>query len=326
MTRHKLIIGSRGSQLALYQAHWVKTWLEQNHPDLSIAISIIKTSGDVFLDAPLSQIGGKGVFTKEIEEALLAEKIDLAVHSMKDLPTVLPEGLCLGAVPKREDARDAFLSNQFDSIDRLPAGARIGTSSLRRQSQLLLLRKDLQILNLRGNLDTRIRKLDEHQYDAILLACAGLERLGLSHRIKQRIPIDLMCPAVGQGAMGIEVRQKDKYIMDVLSRIHDNQATRAVMAERTFLKRLGGGCQVPIAAHSWEAKGELQMLGVVAKLDGSSIYRCQDQGPLGEAETLGTRLAEKLLEMGAQQIVDDISALNLEVNKPAFVPPHQTNG
>ena len=310
MTLQKLIIGSRGSQLALYQAHWVKEKIEQKHPELSVAIEIIKTSGDIIVDAPLNKIGGKGVFTKEIEEALLAKKIDLAVHSMKDLPTALPEGLCLGAIPHREDVRDAFLSNQFESIDTLPASALVGTSSLRRQSQLLLLRKDLQIVNLRGNLDTRIRKLDEGQYDAILLACAGLVRLGLSHRIKQRIPIDQLCPAVGQGALGIEVREKDGFVLEVLDGLHDRKAARAVMAERTFLQRLGGGCQVPMAAHAWEEDGSLKMLGVVANLDGSCIYRSNDQAPLAEAELLGTRLAEKLLSLGAQEIVDTLSAMN----------------
>ena len=310
MTVQRLIIGSRGSQLALYQARWVKERIEQEHPELSVAIEIIKTSGDIIIDAPLNKIGGKGVFTKEIEEALLAGKIDLAVHSMKDLPTALPEGLCLGAIPCREDGRDAFLSNQFDSIDALPASARVGTSSLRRQSQLLLLRKDLQIVNLRGNLDTRIRKLDEGQYDAILLACAGLMRLGLSHRIKHRIPIDQMCPAVGQGALGIEVREKDEIVLAALDELHDRIAARAVIAERTFLQRLGGGCQVPIAAHAWEVDGSLKMLGVVANLDGSSIYRSNDQAPLAEAEWLGTRLAEKLLSLGAQEIVDTLSTIN----------------
>ena len=310
MTLQKLIIGSRGSQLALYQAHWVKEKIEQKHPEISVAIEIIKTSGDIIVDAPLNKIGGKGIFTKEIEEALLARKIDLAVHSMKDLPTALPEGLCLGAIPQREDVRDAFLSNQFESIDTLPASARVGTSSLRRQSQLLLIRKDLQIVNLRGNLDTRIRKLDEGQYDAILLACAGLVRLGLSHRIKQRIPIDLLCPAVGQGALGIEVREKDESGLAALDELHDQEAARAVYAERAFLQRLGGGCQVPIAAHAWEADGNLQMLGVVANLDGSNIYRSNDQAPLAQAELLGTRLAEKLLSLGAQEIVDTLSTMN----------------
>jgi hydroxymethylbilane synthase len=314
MTRQKLIIGSRGSQLALHQAHWVKTQLEQNHPELSVTIEIIKTSGDIILDTPLSKMGGKGVFTKEIEEALLARKIDLAVHSMKDLPTTLPEGLCLGAVSKREDVRDAFLSNQFESLETLPIRARVGTSSLRRQSQLLLIRKDLQIISLRGNLDTRIRKLDEGQYDAILLACAGLVRLQLSHRIKHRIPIDQLCPAVGQGALGIEVREKDGFILEVLDKLHDRKAARAVIAERTFLKRLGGGCQVPIAAHAWEEDAGMQMIGVVANLDGSSIYRANDHAPIDEAALLGTRLAEKLLSLGAQEIVDVISTMNLEAN------------
>ena len=311
MTLQKLTIGSRGSQLALYQANWVKAQLKQQHPNLLIAIEIIKTSGDVIVDAPLSKIGGKGVFTKEIEDALLAGKIDLAVHSMKDLPAILPEGLFLGAVSLREDVRDALLSNQFENIDQLPAGARVGTSSLRRQSQLLLIRNDLQMKDLRGNLGTRIRKLDEGQYDAIVLACAGLVRLGLGYRIRQRIPIDQMCPAVGQGALGIEVRQGDAFVLEVLKAINDPEAALAVTAERTFLRSLGGGCQVPIAAHAWVDHQQLLMIGVVADLDGTSVFRSQDQSPIGDAVQLGNRLAEKLLDMGARQIVDRISAMEL---------------
>ncbi|MFN8006239.1 MAG: hydroxymethylbilane synthase [Terriglobia bacterium] len=307
MSQQKLIIGSRGSQLALRQSSWVKQELERARPDFSITLEIIKTSGDVILDAPLSKIGGKGVFTKEIEEALLAGKIDLAVHSLKDLPTVLSDGLCLGAVSSREDARDAFLSNRFRGIHELPAGARIGTSSLRRQSQLFLLRKDLQITNLRGNLDTRLRKLDEQQYDAILLACAGLDRLGLGHRITQRIPVDEICPAVGQGALVIEIRENDPRVAEVAQLIHSSQAATATMAERAFLRRLGGGCQVPIAAHAWETGGVLSMLGVVASPDGRTSFRLQEQASPQEPDQLGVRLAEKLLEMGAQQIVDEIA-------------------
>ena len=209
MPRSKLIIGSRGSQLALVQANWAKERLVNQHPDLDVEIAVIKTSGDVFTEAPLSQIGGKGLFTKEIEEALLAKKIDLAVHSLKDLPTVLPHGLCLAAVSQREDVRDAFVSSKYRNLVELPTGAVVGTSSLRRQSQLLQIRSDLEIKNLRGNLDTRLRKLDEGRYDAIVLACAGLIRLGFAHRITEKIPTNQICPAVGQGALGIEARLGD---------------------------------------------------------------------------------------------------------------------
>ena len=303
----KLTIGSRGSKLALFQAKWVKSEIEKTHPDMEVLIKIIKTSGDVFVDAPLSKVGGKGLFTKEIEEALLEGKIDLAVHSLKDLPTVLPEGLCLGAVSRREDVRDAFLSNRFSGLAQLPLGARIGTSSLRRQSQLLSFRSDLEITNLRGNLDTRIRKLDEGQYDAILLACAGLNRLGFSHRITERIPVEQVCPAIGQGALGIEARISDLFVLEKLHCIEHAVTRLAVTAEREFLKRLGGGCQVPIAGHAWVEEEKLHMMGVVARVDGKSVFRNRLTSEAGQAETLGIRLAESLLTMGATEILETYS-------------------
>jgi hydroxymethylbilane synthase len=300
----KLTIGSRGSKLALFQANWVKSEIKKTHPDMEVLIEIIKTSGDVFVDAPLSKIGGKGLFTKEIEEALLEGKIDLAVHSLKDLPTMLPEGLCLGAVSKREDVRDAFLSNRFTGIAELPLGAKVGTSSLRRQSQLLSLRKDLEIANLRGNLDTRIRKLDEGQYDAILLACAGLNRLGFSHRITEKIPVEQICPAIGQGALGIETRIGDSFVLEKIHSIEHIETRLAVTAEREFLKRLGGGCQVPIAGHARVEGEKIHMMGVVASVDGKRVFRNRLTSVVGQAKGLGIRLAESLLSMGAQEIVE----------------------
>jgi len=305
---NQLTIGSRGSKLALFQANWVKSKLEAAHSDLRVVIEIIKTSGDVFLDAPLSQIGGKGLFTKEIEDALLESRIDLAVHSLKDLPTVLPEGLSLGAVSSREDVRDAFLSNEHSSLVALPKGARVGTSSLRRQSQLLRLRSDLEVANLRGNLDTRIRKLDEKQYDAILLACAGLDRLGYQHRIVERLSVQQLCPAVGQGALGIEIRDTDDTTRNRLQCLHHTTTHSAVTAERAFLRRLGGGCQVPIAGHAWSEESRLEMLGIVASTDGQQLFRDQASAPIEQAAELGAQLAERLLASGASEILKALSA------------------
>jgi len=304
---NQLTIGSRGSKLALFQANWVKSQLEAAHSGLKVVIEIIKTSGDVFLNAPLSQIGGKGLFTKEIEDALLEGRIDLAVHSLKDLPTVLPAGLSLAAVSRREDARDAFLSNQHRSLGGLPKGARVGTSSLRRQSQLLRLRSDLEVANLRGNLDTRIRKLDEKQYDGILLACAGLDRLGYQDRIVERLSVQELCPAVGQGALGIETRETDDETRNRLQCLHHAPTHSAVTAERAFLRRLGGGCQVPIAGHAWVEESRLEMLGVVASTDGHHLFRDQASAPAEHAGELGSQLAERLLASGAGNILNALS-------------------
>jgi len=308
MPSHLLTIGSRGSKLALFQANWVKSKLETAHSDIRVVVEIVKTSGDVFLDAPLSQIGGKGLFTKEIEDALLDGRIDLAVHSLKDLPTVLPAGLHLAAVSSREDVRDAFLSNKHRSLGALPNGAKVGTSSLRRQSQLLRLRRDLEVANLRGNLDTRIRKLDEGQYDAILLACAGLDRLGYQQRIVERLSVQQLCPAVGQGALGIETRELDDETQNRLQCLHHAPTHSAVTAERAFLRRLGGGCQVPIAGHAWIEESRLELLGVVASTDGRQLFRGQTSAPIEQAGELGAELAERLLASGASEILQALSA------------------
>jgi hydroxymethylbilane synthase len=303
MPLSRLIVGSRGSNLALFQANWVKSGLEHQYPDLAVDIKVIKTSGDVFTEAPLSQIGGKGLFTKEIEEALFRHEIDLAVHSLKDLPTVLPDGLCLAAVSQREDVRDAFLSNKYASLSELPPGAQVGTSSLRRQSQLLHVRGDVQVRNLRGNLETRIRKLKEGHYDAIILACAGLIRLGYADQIRERISVDLMCPAIGQGALGIEVRCDDYLTLERVQSLNHSDTRLAVEAERALLRRLGGGCQVPIAGFARIENRELRMLGVIASPDGKKIYRHTAGSDLKDPEGLGVRLAESLLDMGAQKII-----------------------
>jgi hydroxymethylbilane synthase len=306
-SRQKLVIGSRGSKLALWQANWVRTCLQAPHSNLEISIEVIKTTGDMFANAPLSSIGSKGLFTREIEEALLAKKVDLAVHSLKDLPTVLPDGLRLGAISAREDARDAFVSRLYGHISQLPPGARVGTSSLRRQSQIMALRNDLKILSLRGNIDTRLRKLDESQYEAVILACAGMDRLALSDRIRERLPIDLMCPAVGQGALGIEIRSDDDGTHGLLACLHHTETQQAVTAERALLRRLGGGCQVPIAGHAWIQDGELHLRGIVATVDGSQLFQESAHSLPTAADELGISVAEKLLGRGAHQILRDFA-------------------
>ena len=295
-----LVIASRGSQLALWQAHWVERQLiGAGH---ECRIEIIKTTGDKITDVPLAKVGSKGLFTKEIEEALLDGRADVAVHSLKDLPTEMPAGLALSAVPEREDPRDALVGRRLAD---LAAGARVGTSSLRRSAQLRQLRPDLNIESVRGNLDTRLRKLDEGRYDAILLAAAGLRRLGWADRIAEVLAPDAMCPAVGQGALAVQTRQTGAAFE--ICRLLDHAPTHAaVRAERGLLARLGGGCQVPIGAHATVHGDSLQLLGVVAAPDGGEIIRAQDAGPVRDAEQIGQRLGAKLLEMGAQRILETV--------------------
>jgi len=295
-----LVIASRGSQLALWQAHWVERQLiGAGH---ECRIEIIKTTGDKITDVPLAKVGSKGLFTKEIEEALLDGRADVAVHSLKDLPTEMPAGLALAAVPEREDPRDALVGRRLAD---LAAGARVGTSSLRRSAQLRQLRPDLNIESVRGNLDTRLRKLDEGRYDAILLAAAGLRRLGWADRIAEVLAPDAMCPAVGQGALAVQTRQTGAAFE--ICRLLDHAPTHAaVRAERGLLARLGGGCQVPIGAHATVHGDSLQLLGVVAAPDGGEIIRAQDAGPVRDAEQIGQRLGAKLLEMGAQRILETV--------------------
>lgn len=302
-----LVIGSRGSKLALTQAQMIKTELERLDASLAVRVEIIKTSGDVNT-APLSVIGGKGVFTKELEEALLDGRIDLAVHSLKDLPTIIPEGLVLAAVCKREDPRDALVLNRKlegldGSVRALPKGAIVGTSSPRRLAQLNHLRGDLVVKELRGNVDTRLRKLDEGQYDALVLACAGLRRLGLENRISAPLPSSEMLPAVGQGALGIETRAGDERTIETVSKL-DHKFTRlACIAERAFLRSLGGGCQLPIAAYAVVREKRIRLDGLVADPQGKRIVRDRISGGLDLAEELGRRLAEQLLERGADKLL-----------------------
>ncbi|HEV7473907.1 MAG TPA: hydroxymethylbilane synthase, partial [Pyrinomonadaceae bacterium] len=285
-----LVIGSRGSKLALTQAQMVKTELESLQPALEVRIEIIKTSGDVNSE-PLAVIGGQGVFTKELEEALLAGRIDVAVHSLKDLPTIMPPGLMLGAICKREDPRDALVLRQAPglatSIRTLPPSATVGTSSPRRLAQLNYLRNDLVVKELRGNVDTRLRKLDEGQYDALVLACAGLRRLGLDHRISTPLPASEMLPAVGQGALGIEIRVDDADTLAAISKL-DHKFTRlACLAERALLRSLGGGCQLPIAAYAVVREKRIRLDGLVADREGKRIVRDRISGALDVAEELG---------------------------------------
>ena len=298
-----LVIGSRGSKLALWQAEQARERLLRLNPEIDIRIEIIKTTGDVKND-PLKIIGGKGVFTKELEDALLDGRIDLAVHSLKDLPTILPEGLTISAICEREDARDALVLRSDLSIDNgslanLPESAVVGTSSQRRLAQLKALRGDVTVTDLRGNVDTRIRKLDEGQYDAVILASAGLVRLGLQDRINVRIAIDEMLPAVGQGAIAIEVRSDNELAVETTAKLDHRETRLACLAERAFLRGLGGGCQLPIAAHATIDGDSINLDGLVAKSDGSEIWRDHLSGPAGQAEELGSALAAKLIERGA---------------------------
>ncbi|MBA2733615.1 MAG: hydroxymethylbilane synthase [Acidobacteria bacterium] len=306
------IIGSRGSKLALWQAEWVRERLNQLHPLKQISIEVIKTSGDVMKDAPLAVIGGKGVFTKELEEALLTKRIDLAVHSLKDLPTILPEGLTIAAITEREDARDALVLREESAIEQpsikhLPENCVVGTSSPRRLSQLKHLRPDLAIKELRGNVDTRLRKLDAGEYDAIILASAGLRRLGLAHRITASIEIEEMLPAVGQGALAVETRRDDEETVSILSLLDDSQTRAACTAERALLRALGGGCLLPIAAHAVVQDHHLRLEGLVAEISGESIIRDSLEGAASDAERLGSELAQHLRERGAESLLRAIT-------------------
>lgn len=303
-----VVIGSRGSKLALIQAQLVQTQLTRLQPSLEVRIEIIKTSGDIKTD-PLSVIGGKGVFTKELEDALLDGRIDIAVHSLKDLPTTIPELLTLAAICKREDPRDAlvlgpaFQKATNPSLESLPREAIIGTSSPRRLAQLKHLRPDLVFRELRGNVDTRLRKLDEGQYDALLLACAGLRRLGLDSRISSPLSTSQMLPAVGQGALAIEVRTDDEDTISVCSAL-DHKFTRlACIAERALLRHLGGGCLLPIAAYAIVREKRIRLHGLVTDTQGSQVVRDSITGELNESEDLGSRLGERLLAQGAADLL-----------------------
>jgi len=301
-----LRIGTRGSMLALQQSTHVKESLEALWPGLRVELKIIKTTGDKILDVPLAKVGGKGLFVKEIEDALLAREVDIAVHSVKDVPAELPDGLAIGTIPLREDPRDVLILRSGAKLSDLPEGARAGTSSLRRRAQLLRLRPDLNIENLRGNLDTRLRKLGEGLYDAIILAAAGLHRMGWKDRISAYLDETEFVPAIGQGAVGIEVRVEDDTIRRFLAPLHHSETALAVEAERSLLKELEGGCQVPIGGHARVLGEDLELTGLVASLDGKRVFRTTLKAPRKEASALGVRLARELLDSGAGEILDEI--------------------
>jgi hydroxymethylbilane synthase len=306
MTVKDLRIGTRGSQLALYQANWVRERLVQSHPDLNVTLVSIKTTGDKIQDAPLAKIGGKGLFVKEIEEALILRRVDLAVHSIKDVPTELPKELHLSAITRREDPRDVFISKDGKNLRALRQGARIGTSSLRRQAQLLYFRGDLELIPLRGNLDTRLKKLERTNLDGIVLAMAGVKRLGFESRITEIIPTEMCLPAIGQGALGIETRKGDQEVEERIRFLNDLPSAIAVSAERAFLKKLEGGCQVPIAAFAQVIDSTLRIDGLVGTIDGKRLIKHHLQGTIDQAESLGTALAEILLKKGARDILEEV--------------------
>lgn len=296
-------IGTRGSKLALWQARWVKSALEAEYPSLVAELVTIKTRGDMIVDTPLARIGGKGLFIKEIEEALLDGRIDLAVHSMKDMPAI-PDGLGIGAIPERETPADVLVSKKGLRLTELEPGACIGTSSVRRAAQLLHARPDLVILPLRGNLDTRIRKLATKDIDAVILAAAGVKRLGLEDRITEYLSEDIMLPAVGQGALCLEVRENDSEVGSMVAVLDHPETRETVMAERAFLSRLGGGCQVPIAARGKIDNKRFSICGLVADIDGITVIRDTLSGPVELAEEIGVKLAESLLAKGAKEILE----------------------
>ncbi|CAC9436526.1 Porphobilinogen deaminase (EC [uncultured Gammaproteobacteria bacterium] len=296
-------IATRKSPLALWQAEHVKAQLEKYHTHLSVELVKMTTKGDQILNSPLSKIGGKGLFIKELEIGMLEGKADIAVHSMKDVPYEIPKDFELGAILKRENPFDAFVSNEFDSIHDLPQGAKVGTCSMRRIVQLKATRPDLEILDLRGNVNTRLQKLDKGEFDAIILACAGLIRLGFEDRIKQQISAEQSLPAVGQGAVGIEIRENDQRVLDLIKPLIDKQTTYRVSAERAMNARLEGGCSVPIAGYSTIDGAQMTLIGLVGNVDSGVILKHQVSGSIDAAEVLGVQLADTLIEMGAREIL-----------------------
>lgn len=305
--RTTLRMGSRGSPLALAQSREVAAALEAAHPGLRVDLTVIRTSGDRIQDVPLATVGGKGLFVKEIEESLLAGRIELAVHSMKDLPALLPPGLALGAITAREEGGDVLVAREARSLEDLPPGARVGTSSLRRQAQLLHRRPDLCMVPLRGNVDTRLRRLTEGTLDAIVVAAAGLKRLGVKPAGAIPLPLEVSLPAPGQGALGLEIREADRATAAVVAVLEDGASRIAVTAERAFLRRLGGSCNVPIAAYGTVRGDLLTLTGLVASPDGKALVRDTLPGAAREAESLGTALAERLLAQGADRILRELA-------------------
>ena len=304
----KVTIGSRGSPLALWQANWVKDLLLGHHSDLAVDIKIIKTSGDRIQDVPLAKIGGKGLFVKEIEEGLLKREVDFAVHSMKDMPIIFPLNLCIACVTKRENPFDALISRNNIKLDDLPKGAKIGTGSLRRMSQLLYYRPDLNLVPLRGNLETRLKKLETEGLDAIILAAAGLIRLGWNDCITEIIPPEILLPAMGQGAVGIETRKNDVDNQILLADMDDEQTHYALDAERALVSQLEGGCNVPIGSFATLNGDQITLRGLVASLDGKTMYKKELTDLKTNAVALGRRMGDELIEMGADRIMQEIKS------------------
>lgn len=309
MHKQKLVVGTRSSQLALWQADFVIGELAKKYPELVVEKRLMTTKGDKILNAPLAKIGGKGLFTKELETAMLEGEIDIAVHSLKDMPVVVPEGLVITAITQRADPGDAFVSSKYESFQQLPAGAKVGTSSLRRKAQLLHARPDLQIEDLRGNVNTRLRKMEEENFDGIILACAGLKRLGFGDKIRQVLPQTMCLPAVGQGALAIECRQADKETRELLEFLNDRCTRLCTEAERGFLATVEGGCQVPVGVHAVSAEAGIRVEAVIASLDGSTLLRDALEAEVKdaqEARAVGVNLAEKLLARGGREILRSI--------------------
>lgn len=301
--KRKLVLGSRGSRLALWQANHVKKLLEDEYQDLSVMVKVIKTTGDKLASARLVEIGGKALFLKEIEEQLLAGKVHVGVHSLKDVPAVLPPGLMISAVLKRDDPRDVFISKKYDSLLHLPKKARVGTSSLRRKAQLKNFRPDFEIVPIRGNVETRLRKIQPGQIDAIILGAAGMTRLGLAPKITEYLPTSLMLPAVGQGVIAVEIREEDDRTRRLLDFLNDIETMICIQAERSFLKTMGGDCEAPIAAFA-EINGQnLKVTGMVASPDGRELIRDRGEGNIREAVVLGEALAKQLLGHGGREIL-----------------------
>ncbi len=308
MSDSTLRIATRKSPLALWQANHVRDALLARHPELEVELVTMTTQGDKILDTPLAKVGGKGLFVKELETGMLEGRADLAVHSMKDVPVEFPEGLGLAAVLPREDPRDVLISNEYSSIEALPQGARVGTSSLRRQCQLRRIRPDLEVLDLRGNVNTRLAKLDKGDYDAILLAAAGVKRMGWEERITELLAPEQFIPAIGQGAIGIEIRTDDTRVRPLIEELNDGQTATRIRAERALNEALQGGCQVPIAGYSEISHGVIVLRALVGRPDGSEMVQGVISGRPDDAEELGQVLAEDLLSRGARQILDDVYA------------------
>jgi len=305
----EIVIGTRSSNLALWQANFVKEEIEKKYTDIKVLLKMMKTKGDKILDAPLSKIGGKGLFTKELEETIINKEVDIAVHSLKDMPTELPKGLEIAAITKRQDPGDAFVSDKYESFDKLPKGAKIGTSSLRRRAQLLNKREDLNIFDLRGNVETRLRKMCEEDFDAVILAVAGLKRLGFKDKIREILSRDIMLSAVGQGALAIEARESDDEIKEIIAFLNDADTRIATSAERAFLERVEGGCQVPVGVYGEIFGDTLKLAGVIASLDGKRLHRKEIETNVENAEIAGKSLAEDLLNMGGQEILEEIGIM-----------------